>query len=243
MYSGTCLKYATLGFYIGDRVRSPISEILCTDLYLNAKAFLKERGSRKESKAWDHREARIGFQRSSPQNNFRRLIAAPISAGNFCFDTVSYVSESSSRMNLALLAALLNSKVLDWYFRLGSTNSKVNEYQFNNLPVPSITDTGAEIRWQPQFQRGEWKGLSAMLCSWCDSPGVMLAEVAEALAAMSRRIYEIEAGRVLKNRSERSRLAPECQPIQDAIYAVLFRCYGLSDDDAQYVERRLKEML
>ena len=67
--------------------------------------------------------------------------------------------------------------------------------------------------------------------------------VAEALAEMSRRIQKIEAKRVLKSRSERSHLAAESQPIQDAIDAVLFRCYGLSDDDARYIEARLKEML
>ena len=67
--------------------------------------------------------------------------------------------------------------------------------------------------------------------------------LADTLAEMSRRIQEIEAKRVLKNRSERSRLAPESQPIQHAIDAVLFRCYGLSDDDAKYIEKRLEEML
>ena len=34
----------------------------------------------------------------------------------------------------------MNSKLIDWYFRLGSTNSKVNEYQFNNLPCPIFRD-------------------------------------------------------------------------------------------------------
>ena len=29
-----------------------------------------------------------------------------------------------------------NSKLIDSYFRLGSTNSKVDEYRFNNLPCP-----------------------------------------------------------------------------------------------------------
>ena len=67
--------------------------------------------------------------------------------------------------------------------------------------------------------------------------------VAEVLAEMSRRIQKIEAKRFLKNRSERSHLAPETQPIQDLIDAVLFRCYGLSDDDANYISNRLKEML
>jgi len=41
----------------------------------------------------------------------------------------------------------------------------------------------------------------------------------------------------------RSSLSPESQPIQDAIDAVLFKCYGLSDDDAEYIKERLKEML
>lgn len=60
---------------------------------------------------------------------------------------------------------------------------------------------------------------------------------------MSRWIQKIEAKRLLKSRSERSRLSPESQPIQDAIDAVLYRCYGLSNDDAKYIHERLKEML
>jgi hypothetical protein len=67
--------------------------------------------------------------------------------------------------------------------------------------------------------------------------------VAETLAEMSRKIQEIEARRILKNRSERSHLAPESQPIQDAIDAVLFRCYGLTEDEGRYITRRLREML
>ncbi len=60
---------------------------------------------------------------------------------------------------------------------------------------------------------------------------------------MSRRIQKIETKRVLKNRSEQSSLAPESQPIQDAIDAVLFRFYGLSEDEARYIEKRVEEML
>jgi len=40
-----------------------------------------------------------------------------------------------------------------------------------------------------------------------------------------------------------TRLAPESQPIQAAIDAVLFQCYGLSEDDAKYIEKRRDEML
>jgi len=60
---------------------------------------------------------------------------------------------------------------------------------------------------------------------------------------MDRRIRGIEASRTPPRGGERSRLAPESQPIQDAIDAVLFRCYGLSEDDAGYVDSHLEEML
>ena len=217
--------------------------ILDTDLSRqDVQALSSAAGKDKDSKAFAHERDRVGFQRSSPQNNFRRIIACRLSKGSFCFDTVSYVTDESSKMDLDLLA-FLNSKILDWYFRLGSTNSKVNEYQFNALPTPTIAGANTEVDWHLAFKRRDWRNLTDLLCETCTQRGTMPTVVADALAEMSRRIQKIETKRVLKNRSERSRLASESQPIQDAIDAVLFRCYGLSDDDARYVETRLKEML
>ncbi|MBI2195028.1 MAG: hypothetical protein HYU36_23855 [Planctomycetes bacterium] len=54
-----------------------------------------------------------------------------------------------------------------------------------------------------------WTELADRLCAACTEPGVMPQPVADALAAMSLRIREIEPKRVLKSRSERSHLAPE----------------------------------
>jgi hypothetical protein len=156
---------------------------------------------------------------------------------------VSYVTEESSETSLDLLLALLNSKILDWYFRLGSTNSKVNEYQFNALPVPAISEGAPDVDWKPLLAKGRWSELAELLGSAVGQPCVMPRTVAEALAEMSRKIQEIEARRILKNRSERSRLAPESQPIQDSIDAVLFRCYGLTEDEGRYITRRPAEML
>jgi hypothetical protein len=212
------------------------------DLFLDVKKFL-QRADPNSKGAANYAKRKIGYQRSSPQNNFRRLIAAPLPKQAFCFDTVSYVTEDSSQIELDLLLAFLNSQILDWYFRLGSTNSKVNEYQFNALPVPTIADAATKVDWHPVFERRDWKKLTDLFCKACTQPGTMPTPVANALAEMSRRIQRIEAKRVLKNRSERSRLALESQPIQAAIDAVLFRCYGLSEDEAKYIGKRLKEML
>ena len=212
-----------------------------TVLRLEIDGFL--RGKKANAKAYHHRLRRVGFQRTSPLNNFRRLIAAPIVPGEFCFDSISYVTTDSSILNLDLVLALLNSNMLDYYFRLISTNSTINEYQFNRLPIPHLSNNESNIDWHPLLMSGEWIDLTSLLSSSCNEPGVMTRDVAQAVAAMSRRIQGIEANRILKSRSERSRLDSESQPIQDVIDKVLFRCYGLSEEDAQYVGKRLEEML
>ena len=210
-------------------------------LKLNVKEFLK--GKRPGTKSWHHELHRVAFQRKSPQNNFRRLISAPIIPGEFCFDSVSYVTQKSSSIELDLVLALLNSKFLDWYFRLSSTNSTINEYQFNQLPIPDVSEDRAGIDWCSLLDAGKWSDLSNLLLSTFNEPGVMPKDVGEAIAEMCRRIQEIESRRVLRTRFERSCLAPDSQPIQDTIDKVLFRCYGLSDEEARYIEKRLKEML
>lgn len=210
-------------------------------VYLDVEEFLS--GKRLSSKAFDYLQERVGFQRSSPQNNFRRIIAARIPRGSFCLDTISYVTESSCTVGLDLALALLNSTLLEWHFRNVSTNSKVNEYQFDSLPVPTFPSGTKVLEIGHFFENRNWLGLARYLGEQMNEFGVLPAAVAGAVIQMSNRIQDIETKRVLKNRSERSSLSPESQPIQDAIDAVLFKCYGLSDDDAQYVKERLKEML
>jgi hypothetical protein len=210
-------------------------------IYLRKQKYLK--GKPDSVKARHHEQRRIGWQESSPQNNFRRIIAAAIPPDSFCNHLINYIPEQDSRLPLNLVLALLNSKVLEWYFRLGSTNAHVSHYQVHNLPVPAVRSGELAGNWQVLLEKGRWNELTVVLCTACTEPGVMPEPVAQALTEMSHRVQQIEANRVLKNRSERSHLAPESQPIQDAIDTVLFRCYGLSDEDAQYIEKRLEEML
>jgi hypothetical protein len=74
-------------------------------------------------------------------------------------------------------------------------------------------------------------------------PGVLPAWVMQEIANFSREIQRIESLRVLRARSERSRLAPDSQHIQDAIDRVLFHYFGLNVQDANYINTRLREML
>ncbi|HVC98147.1 MAG TPA: Eco57I restriction-modification methylase domain-containing protein, partial [Pirellulales bacterium] len=120
-------------------------------MYLRKAKFLKDK--RPGAKAWHHQQRRVGFQRKSPQNNFRRLIACGIPLNEFCCDSVSYIPENDARLPLAVVHGLLNSRLLEWYFRLGSTNALVNEYQFNILPAPRFADGEADVALAEEFER------------------------------------------------------------------------------------------
>jgi len=213
-------------------------------IYLRKQKYLH--GKPDSLKARHHEQRRVGWQESSPQNNFRRIIAAPIPVGQFCNHKINYIPENEGKLPLDFVLAILNSKASDWYFRLGSSNAAVSHYQIYNLPVPAISPSPpspVSCTWNALMRAGRWGGLCRSLCNSCTEPGTIPEAVAHGLAELSLYIQEIEAKRVLKVRSERSHLAPESQPIQEAIDAVLFRCYGVADEDANYVKARLKEML
>jgi len=212
-------------------------------LYLNVQEFMETKGEK--SKAQHSRQARIGFQRSSPQNNFRRLVSCPISEGEFCFDTVSYVPYSECQIPPRLLLALLNSKLLDWYFRLGSTNSKVNEYQFNNLPCP-IFSTRSDLRRGSQImhwiQDGRLGDAFDLLAEALEEVPVSRA-VEDAIVAATNRIVEIERARGRITRRDRAALAYESQTYQDFIDRILFTMAGVTESERMRLGTRLAAMM
>jgi hypothetical protein len=161
---------------------------------------------------------------------------------------VSYVPKSDSQLPLVFLVALLNSKFLDWYFRLGSTNSKVNEYQFNNLPCPVFADTLETV--------DEWlqdKTLNALAVGDTErvfdllQPALNVAPFSPAARAViieaANRIIAIEERRGDIPRAARSTLAPAAKPYQDLIDRIFYAMAGLSASEAAILEERLAQML
>ncbi|MCG8408628.1 MAG: BREX-1 system adenine-specific DNA-methyltransferase PglX [Phycisphaerales bacterium] len=217
-----------------------------TALHLRRRVFLE--GKSRTSKAYDTAHRRVGFQRSSPQNNFRRIIATLIEPDNYCFDTVSYVPEPKSAIPLPALVALLNSKLLDWYFRLGSTNSKVNEYQFNILPCPvfkdgyDTDDEAARNQALTLLERQDYEGVLDVLRPGLErSPFTPAA--CDVLVELSNRIAAAEENRGDIARADRSKLGDEAQPYQDLIDRILYSMAGLGDHESRGLEERLQAML
>jgi Alw26I/Eco31I/Esp3I family type II restriction m6 adenine DNA methyltransferase len=100
--------------------------------YLNVKRFLESHGL--DTKAHDYRHVRIGYQRGSAIDNWRRIIATIIEPGNFCSDTINYII-NPKEINLFTILALLNSSLWEWRFRLTSTNNHVNSYEIDGMPM------------------------------------------------------------------------------------------------------------
>jgi Alw26I/Eco31I/Esp3I family type II restriction m6 adenine DNA methyltransferase len=112
-----------------------------TSMYLDVKRFLDAHG--KNTKAYDFKYSRIGYQRGSAIDNWRRIIATIIEKDNFCSDTINYIV-NPKEYNLFAILALLNSSLWEWRFRLTSTNNHVNAYEIDSMPMPPISFTTPE---------------------------------------------------------------------------------------------------
>jgi len=134
--------------------------------YLRVDEFLC--GKKHDSKAFDHEEQRIGYQRGAAIDNWRRIIACVIEPGNFCSDTVNYIVRPKAGFYFAL--GLLNSRLYEWRFRLTSTNNHVNSYEIDSLPLRPISFTTpqterkqliAHVRkiYQEYLQSHDWAGV------------------------------------------------------------------------------------
>ena len=208
-------------------------------IYLRTEEFLA--GKPDSEKALHHLQNRVGWQESSAQNNFRRIIAAAIPKGNFCNHKINYIPEKSSKLPLDFVLALLNSKLGEWFFRLSSTNAAVSHYQIHQLPVPTLTNQSAPSWWADALAGRDWDTASRE--APLDGTGHMPKYVMSGIEEMCRAIKHHETQRQLRNRSDRSQLSDESEPIQGAVDRLIFRCFGVSPDEVRHVEERLMVML
>jgi len=213
-------------------------------MYLKKDHYLD--GKKPDAKAWHHRQPRVGLQESCPQNNFRRIIACLIPKGQFCNHKINYFPESTSKLPLNLLLALLNSKVSDWYFRLGSTNASVSHYQIYNLPAPAFSSNKLDGQGTAGFvdalKRKRWEEAFMQIEPLLVEPPFSTT-IMSSIVCLVDEISKVEAARGDIARTERSALSPEAQPYQDLIDRILYRMAGLTDAEVQGLEKRLEGML
>lgn len=215
-----------------------------SDLYLNVERFLENKGE--DTKAFHHRYRRVCWQESSPQNNFRRVIAALVPRGEFCNHKINCLPEHTSRQPLEFMLGLLNSKLIDWYFRLGSTNAAVSHYQVGNLPCPAFDDRNANAEELEEIERlvssGALDVAYELIRPGLGEPPFSQA-VRGAIIAAVNHIIGLERDRGEIRRVERSALHPSARPFQEFIDRLLYRMAGIAEDEARNLEIRLENMM
>jgi type IIG restriction enzyme and methyltransferase len=103
--------------------------------YLNEKAYLEDNSGEKTG---HHMFERVAMQGMTGANDKIRIIMSIVPAGFYLANSCNYLIPNLD-IPAKYLVGLMNSKVINWFFRRFSTNSNVNGYEVESLPIPNAT--------------------------------------------------------------------------------------------------------
>ena len=147
--------------------------------YVNAKAYLKDTKGPKSS---HHQECRIVMQGITGVNEKVRLKVTLLNPPAFCGNSVNYILADDLPLDPKYLLGVLNSSLLNWLFKLQSTNSNVNGYEVDRLPI-AVTD------------RTYQKSIAELVnrCMSAYSNGKKCVEVEKQIDELVYRLYGLKA--------------------------------------------------
>ena len=105
--------------------------------YLDEKRYLKDFSG---EKSMHHNYERIAMQGMTGANDKIRIIMSLVPKGVYLANSCNYLLPTDD-LPAKYLLALMNSKLINWYFRCFSTNSNVNGYEVEAFPVPNADKT------------------------------------------------------------------------------------------------------
>jgi len=150
-----------------------------------------------------------------------------------------------AQLPLKFIAGLLNSDLVDWYFRLGSTNAHVSHYQLYNLPCPNfapgdgLTSNKIVTGVQPAIEKDDFEAAESYIARLIMQPPFDPAII----ATVVDRIIGAERDRGLISRAARSQLAAKSQAWQDVIDRMFALMAGISPTEHAALRERLATML
>lgn len=100
--------------------------------FLNKEAYLKSNNGQKSQ---HHKFKRIVMQGITGVDEKHRLKMTIIEPNIFCGNSVNYILIENKNLNEGYLLGLMNSSLMNWYFKVFSTNSNVNGYEVDNFPI------------------------------------------------------------------------------------------------------------
>lgn len=89
---------------------------------------------------------RIICQQIVNKNKTRRVSFAPVSQGFVLANSCNFVAiEENAPITLNFLMGIFNSSIINWFFKLSSTNNHINNYEIDEFPVPINSPHKEEI--------------------------------------------------------------------------------------------------
>jgi Alw26I/Eco31I/Esp3I family type II restriction m6 adenine DNA methyltransferase len=101
-------------------------------LYLKADEYMS---ANKGTRSQHHNSRRIVMQGITGINEKWRLKMTMAQSPYFCANSVNYLMPDKTDDFDYFILGLLNSRLLNWYFAKSSTNSNVNGYEIDGLPI------------------------------------------------------------------------------------------------------------
>lgn len=126
------LRGRNIGYYkLNDE---EIKEYVSPDFVVNTakKEFIKNK--------------RIICQQIVNKNKTRRVSFAPVSENYVLANSCNFIAlDDDSPITLNFLLAVFNSPLINWYFKLSSSNNHINNYEIDEFPVPVNSNHTKEI--------------------------------------------------------------------------------------------------
>jgi len=110
--------------------------------YLNSEYYLRKVNSKR---SFHHNYERIVMQAITGVNEKCRLRMTIINKDTYCANSVNYVILKTRKYCNKFILGILNSKISNFVFSKNSTNSNVNGYEVDNLPIPRANKNIQEI--------------------------------------------------------------------------------------------------
>jgi len=109
--------------------------------YLDVQNYLKENSGEKTR---HHQCQRIAMQGITGVDDKRRLVMTLVPSGFYLANSCNYILKPKNS-KLEYILGILNSSLLNWVFKKTSTNSNVNCYEADKLPIPIASINENEI--------------------------------------------------------------------------------------------------
>ena len=103
--------------------------------YLDEEKYLSDFSG---EKTIHHSFDRIAMQGMTGANDKIRIVMSLVPKGIYLANSCNYLLPSTD-LPAKYLLGLMNSKIINWYFRCFSTNSNVNGYEIESIPVPQVS--------------------------------------------------------------------------------------------------------